>query len=101
MALRLSRPPTGGLARLGSSGRGITETGWGLLTMGLTCWLVGDRYHWPELLLLAAVVAIVLVLGLVVVLVPRPVQADLHLRPARVTVGEVAVAQVDVRDWYA
>lgn len=97
MARRLPRPSTAGLSRLGASGRGVTETGWGLVTLGLTSWLVGDRYHWPELLLLAAVTAIVLALGLVVVLVPRPVHADLQLRPARVTVGETATAQVDLR----
>ena len=27
----------------------VTETGWGLVALGLTSWLVGDRYHWPEL----------------------------------------------------
>lgn len=91
------RVPLAGLARLGWLGRGVTETGWGLAALGLTSWLVGDRYHWPELLLLAAVTAIVLAVGVMVVLVRRPVLADLQLRPARVTVGEASVARVDVR----
>lgn len=97
MALRVPRLSTAGLAGLNVSGRGVTETGAGLAALGVTSWVLGDRYHWPELLLLAAVIAIVLAFGLVVVLVPRRVHADLHLRPARVTVGENAIAQVVVR----
>lgn len=90
MALRSPRLP---MVRVG----GVTQTGWELAALGVATWLVGSRYHWPELVLLASIVAILLVVGLVVVLVPRPVHADLHLRPARVTVGEPATAQVDLR----
>ena len=98
MALRPPRLRVPGLVRPGVRlGGRVTETGWGLAALATTSWLVGHRYHWPELLLLATVTAIVLALGLLVVLVPRPVQAELQLRPARVTVGEPATAQVDVR----
>ena len=76
---------------------GVTGAGWGLAVLGLASWFAGSRYHWPELVLLGSVVAIVLVAGVVIVLIPRRLHADLQLRPARVTVGEPATGQVDLR----
>ncbi|HYH71764.1 MAG TPA: DUF58 domain-containing protein [Nocardioides sp.] len=87
------RSPRAAAARHG--GR-ITETGWSLAGLAVTGYVVGERYHWPELLLLGTAAATLVVLGLVVVLVPRRIQADLQLRPSRVTAGEPATALVDL-----
>jgi uncharacterized protein (DUF58 family) len=83
-------------ARPARHGGRVTETGRSLALLALTGYVVGHRYHWPELLLLGTAAATLVVLGLVVVLVPRRIHADLHLRPSRVTAGERAAALVDV-----
>lgn len=76
---------------------GVTPTGWGLAGLVVTSQVVGSRYHWTELRQLAAAGGCLLLLGLVTMLVPRRPLVDLHLRPARVTVGQPAVATVEMR----
>lgn len=79
----------------------VTENGWSLLALALGSYAVGNRYHWPELLLLGTAAALLVVVGLVVVLVPRRIEAELQLRPSRVTVGAHADALVEVRGgWF-
>ena len=79
----------------------VTETGWGLGALAVSAYVVGNRYHWVELVLLGTAAAALVVLGLVVVVVPRHIRADLQLRPARVTVGEPATALVEVHGAWA
>lgn len=75
---------------------GVTQTGWGLAALAAVSWVVGERYRWPELTFLATVTGLLLATGLVLVVLPRRIHADLRPRPARVTAGEPAYAVVDV-----
>jgi uncharacterized protein (DUF58 family) len=76
--------------------RVVSDTGWGLTALALVSWSLGDRYRWPELTLLATVAAGILMAGLVLVALPRRIDAQLRLLPARVTAGEPARALVHV-----
>ncbi|GAA1451834.1 DUF58 domain-containing protein [Mycobacterium cookii] len=77
--------------------RRVTPTGWGLGGLALVAAWLGERYQWTELVHLAATVGVVLALGAVTVLLPRRAVVELELRPSRVTVGDGAVAALDVR----
>ena len=77
--------------------RRVTATGWGLGGLALVAAWLGERYQWTELVHLAATIGVVLALGAVTVLLPRRAVVELDLRPARVTVGDGAVAALDIR----
>ena len=94
----MSLPASRGARRRGP----VTETGWSLVTLAIGTYVAGNRYHWPELLLLGTAAAALVVVGLVVVLVPRSIEAELQLRPSRVTVGGAAAALVEVKGgWFS
>jgi uncharacterized protein (DUF58 family) len=77
--------------------RRVTATGWGLGGLALVAAWLGERYQWTELVHLAATIGVVLGLGAVTVLLPRRALVELDLRPSRVTVGDGAVAALDIR----
>jgi hypothetical protein len=80
----LSRPLTWLWTRLGE---GISPLGRGVIGLGLLASALARAAGLVELSVVAAMCALLVVAGLVAVLLPSRIRAELTLRPARTTVG--------------
>lgn len=74
----------------------VTPAGRGLLGMLVVGWLLVRYTGLDELRILVAMVGLCLLLALVLALLPDRVDATLHLRPARTSVGLESSAQLEV-----
>ncbi|MCW2757819.1 MAG: hypothetical protein JWO46_1565 [Nocardioidaceae bacterium] len=74
--------------------RTVTPSGRALILVGSVASVLGQRLSWLELTLLARVCGVLLVLGLVLVLLPRVVRTSLEVRPLKVVVGSTARARL-------
>ncbi|MDN5795267.1 MAG: DUF58 domain-containing protein [Intrasporangium sp.] len=76
----------------------VSPLGWTIVGLGVTCWAVGARWGWTELLI-AAAAALILVVGALVLAVGRT-RVTIHAEadPRRVVVGEPATGRVVVRN---
>lgn len=86
---RVLRPVLGRL-------RWVSPLGRTILALGLLCWLVGARWGWTELLMVAAA-ALVLFLACVLLALGRTrVRIEAEVDPRRVVVGEPATGRIAV-----
>ncbi len=67
------------------------------MTLGLTAFVLGSRYEWVEFIQLANAALIFVVLGLITIALPHRTETVVHLRPTRVSVGQLAEAQIELR----
>ena len=78
--------------------RWVSPLGWAILALGAACWLIGARWGWTELLMVAAAALILVVVCLVLALGRTRVTVDAEVDPRRVVVGEPATGRVIVRN---
>ncbi|MEP6630084.1 MAG: DUF58 domain-containing protein, partial [Lapillicoccus sp.] len=76
----------------------VSPLGWAILAVAALCWVLGARYGWVELLVVAAA-SVVLVLACAALIVGRVnVEIVTEVDPGRVTVGDPATGRVAVRN---
>ncbi len=75
----------------------ITAGGWAMLLLAVVGWGLGGPLAWTELRYLGTGAVVVLVVGLLAVLVPRPATASIAARPARTSVGATTAIELSVR----
>ena len=75
----------------------VTAAGWAVSLLGVVGWGLGGPLAWTELRYLGTGAALVLVVGLLAVLVPRPATAGISARPARTAVGATTTIELSVR----
>lgn len=94
MALRAEAAPV--IART----RRITDTvsplGWTVLAAGFGCWLLGWRFGWVELMLVATATLVLFVACASLTIGRTRLRVDVQVDPQRVTVGTPAAGQVRV-----
>jgi hypothetical protein len=74
--------------------RWVSPLGWSILGLGIVGWMVGARWGWTELLMLAAA-ALVLFAGCLLLALGRTrVTVDAEVDPRRVVVGEPATGRI-------
>ena len=78
--------------------RWVSGLGWTILATGALCWVVGVRYGWVELLVVAAACFLLVAACLLLALGRAQVEIRTRLEPRRVTVGDPATGQVVVRN---
>jgi uncharacterized protein (DUF58 family) len=76
--------------------RWVSPLGWGILSLGVVCWVVAVVAHWDEWAMIGAA-AIALVLCCALLAMGRTkVRIDTEVDPLRVTVGEPATGRISV-----
>ncbi|MGN6754420.1 MAG: DUF58 domain-containing protein [Intrasporangium sp.] len=78
--------------------RWVSPLGWAILALGVACWLIGARWGWTELLMVAAAALVLVAVCLVLALGRTRVTVDAEVDPRRVIVGEPATGRVIVRN---
>jgi uncharacterized protein (DUF58 family) len=74
----------------------VTSLGWSVLGVGLLCWLLGWRFGWIELMLIAAAALLLFLLCAVLAIGRATLQVEVRLDPRRVVVGESSAGEVRV-----
>jgi uncharacterized protein (DUF58 family) len=76
----------------------VTTLGWGVLGFGLLCWLLGWRFGWKELMVMATAAWLLMLLCLVLTIGEARLEVVVEVDPQRVTVGAPAAGAVKVRN---
>lgn len=74
----------------------VSALGWAILALGLTSWVVGARWGWTELLMVAGAALVLFVACFVLALGRTKVRVDAEVEPRRVVVGEPATGRIAV-----
>ncbi|WP_343994603.1 DUF58 domain-containing protein, partial [Terrabacter terrae] len=72
----------------------VSPLGWTILALGVVCWLVGARWGWTELLMVAAAALVLFAICLLLALGRTKVRIVAEVDPRRVTVGEPATGRI-------
>ncbi|HSU75051.1 MAG TPA: DUF58 domain-containing protein [Terrabacter sp.] len=72
----------------------VSPLGWTILALGVVCWLVGARWDWTELLMVAAAALVLFATCLLLALGRTKVRIVAEVDPRRVTVGEPATGRI-------
>lgn len=75
----------------------VTRAGWTVGAIAAGSWGAGALLGWTELVVLGASSAVLVLVGLVSILAPRPATASVQARPARTTVGMTTQVELTVR----
>jgi uncharacterized protein (DUF58 family) len=92
-ARAISRP---GADQLRSKLAPVSRFGWTVLASSFGCWLLGWRFGWVELMLLATAALILFVVCVLLTIGRTTLRVDVEIDPQRVVVGEPAAGQVRV-----
>lgn len=76
--------------------RWVSPLGWTILALGVVCWVVGSRWGWTELLMVAAAALLLFLVCLALALGRTRVTIDAEVDPRRVVVGEPATGRITV-----
>lgn len=76
--------------------RWVSPLGWTILALGLVCWVVGARWGWTELLMVAGAALVLFVVCFVLALGRTKVRILAEVDPRRVVVGEPATGRIVV-----
>ena len=74
--------------------RWISPLGWTILALGVVCWVVGARWGWTELLMVAAAALLLFLVCFVLALGRTKVRILAEVDPRRVVVGEPATGRI-------
>lgn len=86
------------LRRVSKVARIVTPVGWLLVVAGVVLTVAGHIVGWSELTSMGVALVVLLLGSLVFALGQSELEVELDLRPARVTAGQRALAQVVVRN---
>ena len=89
---------TSALRRATGIARSVTPVGWLLIGAGVVLIVAGNILGWSELTSLGVALVVLLAAALLFALGQSDLEVELDLRPARVTAGQRALAQVVVRN---
>jgi uncharacterized protein (DUF58 family) len=81
---------------LGRAASPVSSLGWTVLAGGVGCWLLGWRFGWVELMLVATAAVALFVLCALLMIGRTRLRVDVEVEPQRVTVGTPAAGQVRV-----
>lgn len=93
-ARRRARPV---VDRVGRILEPVTSLGWTLVVVGVATWIIGARFDWDELLILAATSLVIVGISLLWTLGRVEFDVEVSVTPARILVGGDAVGGVRVR----
>lgn len=74
----------------------VSPLGWTILALGVGSWLVGARWGWTELLMVAAAALVLFAVCFVLAVGRTRVRIDAEVEPRRVVVGEPATGRISV-----
>jgi uncharacterized protein (DUF58 family) len=74
----------------------VTRLGWGVAVFGFGCWIVGWRFGWSELFVIATAAWLLLALCVLLTIGRARLDVTLIADPQRVTVGDPAAGSVTV-----
>lgn len=90
---------TRSVARSGAGSlRVVTALGWTILGLAASAWLIGTRFGWRELLIIAATGVILLAVAGLSTLGKLDLSSRLDVEPARVVVGERAAGSMTMHN---
>lgn len=76
----------------------VTPVGWALVALGVFSWIIGWWFGWNEFMYIAAGALVALVIALAFTFGKTDLDVTMAMHPARVTVGDRAVAEIVVRN---
>ncbi len=89
--VKAARSATGSL-------RVVTALGWTILGLSFSAWIVGSRFGWREMMIIAATGVILLVVAALSTLGKLDLSSSLKVEPARVVVGERAAGSMTMHN---